>query len=80
MQKRLTLGEIAAIENLSGVSIDSLMDEGTPKGKALAALVFVAKKREDPDFTFDDALNTDMDEAMEIVNATMGDEDPKEAA
>lgn len=71
---KLTLGEVAAVESLSGVAIDEIADAGTPKGKALAALVFVMKKRANPDFTFEMALDTDMDEAMAIVNP---DEDPK---
>ena len=67
MDFKLTLGEVAAVENLSGVSIDSVAEAGTPKGKALAALVFVIKKRENPDFTFEDALNMDMEEALALI-------------
>ncbi|MFL0202114.1 hypothetical protein ACHFI2_16145, partial [Exiguobacterium acetylicum] len=57
---RLTLGEVAKIEQLSGFSISSLSDE-TPQGNFLAALVMVAKRRSgEPAFTFEDALNVPM--------------------
>lgn len=72
---KLTLGEIAAVENLAGVSIDSIGQDETPKGKAMAALVFITKKRDNPDFTFEDALNMDMDEALAIIS---DEEDPKD--
>lgn len=72
---KLTLGEIAAVENLSGVAIDAITEAGTPKGKALAALAFVVKKRENPDFTFEDALNMSMDDAMALIG---DDDDPKD--
>lgn len=72
---KLTLGEIAAVENLAGVSIDAIGQDETPKGKAMAALVFVTKKRDNPDFTFDDALNMDMDEALAIIS---DEDDPKD--
>lgn len=75
MAKQLTLGEIATVESLSGQPIDAIGDAEAPKGKYLAALAFVAKKRHNPDFTFDNALDLGMDEAMSIVNEVMGDED-----
>lgn len=73
---KLTLGEIAAVENLSGVAIDAIEDAGTPKGKALAALAFVIKKRENPDFTFENALDLDLEEAMALIGDN--DVDPKD--
>lgn len=51
----LTLDEIETIENITGVSIDSLADEGTPKGKNLKAIIYVMKKREDASFTIEQA-------------------------
>lgn len=65
---KLTLGEVAAVEDLSGISIDAIADTGTPKGRALAALVMVIKNRTNPEFTFNDALNMDMGEAAALVN------------
>lgn len=43
--KKLTLGEIATIEDLSGVSLDLMELDATPKGKMLAALLFVHRRR-----------------------------------
>lgn len=75
---RLTLGEMAKVEELSGQSLSALGDESMPKGKTLAALVFVMKKREEPLFTFEQALNLTADEAMEFLGlADDEDEDPK---
>ena len=51
----LTVGEVIEIEEISGLPIDELQKEGTPKGKVLLAMMFVVKKREDPDFTVDQA-------------------------
>lgn len=43
---KLTLGEIAKIEDLSGQSFMSLGEDGTPKGLLLAALAYTAKRRQ----------------------------------
>lgn len=72
--QRLTLGEVAKIEELSGQSISSIGDDNSPKGKTLAALAFVAKKREDPKFTWNDALGLELDEANKIIGLDDGDE------
>lgn len=65
----LTLGEISFIEDLSGMSISSIGDDAAPKGKALAALATVAKRRSgEPTFTFNQALALGMGE----VNALLG--------
>lgn len=64
---KLTLGEVATIEDLSGVAISSLSEE-TPQGKFLAALTMVAKRRSgEPTFTFNQALNTPMLDAQEFL-------------
>lgn len=47
----LTLGEVAKIEELSGQPLASLSDDQAPKGKLMAALAFVIKRRQDPKFT-----------------------------
>ncbi|AVR56160.1 tail assembly chaperone [Microbacterium phage Naby] len=60
---KLTLGEVAAIEDLSGVAI-SAVNEQTPQGKFLAALTMVAKRRSgEPAFTFNQALAMPMTDA-----------------
>lgn len=71
--KSLTLGEIDRIETLSNLSIDSLGEDGTPKGKMMAAMVFVIKRREElrnglpPRFTFADAQEMTTSEAYEVL-------------
>lgn len=63
----LTLGEVAAIEDLAGVSVDAMADDDRPKGRLLAAFIFVMKRREDPGFKFEDALNIPLSEANELL-------------
>ncbi|QGH78531.1 tail assembly chaperone [Microbacterium phage Kaijohn] len=64
---QLTLGEVAAIEDLSGVAIGSV-SESTPQGKFLAALYMVAKRRDgQPTFTFNAALQASMGEAQSFL-------------
>lgn len=53
----LTVAEIEVIEEIVGAPIDEAFGVGKPRGKALRALGFVVKKRENPDFTLEDAGN-----------------------
>lgn len=72
----LTLGEVATIEDLSGQSIAAIAQAETPKGKALAALVMVVKRRSgEPAFTWNQANALTLDEA----NAVLGFGDPEPA-
>lgn len=71
---RLTLGEVAKIEELSGQPISRLGEEDAPKGAVLAALAFVAKRRENPKFTWNDAQALTFDEANAILNLTSDDD------
>lgn len=82
----LTLGEVAAIEDLSGQSIGVLQDEERPKGKLLAALAYVTRKRqimaEGGDlsaWTFNDAMGLSIAEANELLGLN-ADEDAKPKA
>lgn len=73
----LTLGEVATIEDLSGFGIASL-NEGTPQGKFLAALVMVFKRRNgEPTFTFNQALAVPMLEAQTLLG--LDDTEPEAA-
>ena len=80
--QKLTLGEIAKVEELSGLSINEIGSQKAPQGKALAALVFVMKRRDDNKFTFADAMDLSMDEVTEILGLNdeddVADLDPKE--
>ncbi|QKY79140.1 tail assembly chaperone [Microbacterium phage Hernandez44] len=79
---QLTLGEVAAIEDLSGVAIGSV-SESTPQGKFLAALYMVAKRRDgQPTFTFNAALQASMGEAQSFLgfDAPDADDDAAESS
>lgn len=81
---KLTLGEIDKIESLAGISISQLGEDDTPKGKMLAALAFVAKRREQmaagqpPAFSWNDALDLTIDEANALVGLGDDEEDADE--
>jgi len=65
----LTVGEIEAVEELSGSSIDQLFSANGRKGKALRAIAYITKRRENPDFTWEDAGNL-------RINLTAPEENP----
>lgn len=71
----LTLDEVETIENLSGTPMDELMSKGKLKGKTLKAIIWIAKKRTDPNFAFEDAGKIKMSEALELFESVT--EDPK---
>lgn len=65
---KLTLGEVGTIERLSGLPINQLGDDNAPKGLLMAALAFVAKRREgDASFTWNDAQGLTLEEAGAII-------------
>ena len=66
----LKIREIEELEEISGMSVDSLDADDAPKGKLLRALAYIVKKRENPDFTLEDA--------GELVIKPVSDSDPKE--
>ncbi len=53
----LTIGEVIEIESITGVAMDAMQDPGEPKGRMLQAMAFISRRRTDPDFTLEDALN-----------------------
>lgn len=69
--EHLTLGEVAAIENLSGMSIKAMADDEAFMGKMMAAMAYVIKRRTSPDFKFEDALNLTMEQANEILGVVL---------
>lgn len=74
----LTLGEVAFIEDLSGLSIGAIADEDMPKCKAMAALATVLKRRSGfPEFKFNQALDLTMAEITELMGV---DEEEDDAA
>jgi hypothetical protein len=71
----LTLEEVELIENLTNTSIDEAFGNGKPKGKALAAFVWVVRKRNDPSYKMEDAKKLSLKEALAMIQ---GDEAKKE--
>lgn len=61
----LTLNEVEILEDLTGGSIDSMLEEGSPRGKTLKALAFIIMKRDNPDVTLEEAGNTQLSVVME---------------
>lgn len=76
-QQSLTMREVAEVERLSGLSMNQV-DESAPVGLYLAAVGTVLRKRVDPDFTFDQALDLTMPELLALNGEV--DEDPKAGA
>lgn len=70
----LTLGEIAQIEDIAGQSISVMADDAAPKAKLMAAMAYIARRREDPTYTLQQAEAMSMEE----FDALWSDEaDPK---
>ena len=53
----LTVAEIETIEEIIEAPVDEAFAAGKPRGKTLRAIGFVMKRRENPDFTLEDAGN-----------------------
>lgn len=64
---KLTLGEIAKVEELSGFGIGLIEDPATPKGKLFVALAYIIQKRNDPTYTLAKAEGLTLVEAEQIV-------------
>lgn len=71
---RMTLNEVEQIEMLAGRNIDSIMTDDAPRGRAFKAIIFIYKKRTDPNFTFEQAGELSLEEATALFG---GDDDPK---
>jgi hypothetical protein len=72
----LTLGEVAKIEELSGLSMSAIGDDDAPKGAVLAAFVFVIKRRTDREFTWNAANGVTLPEAMALMGGTPAEDEP----
>jgi hypothetical protein len=71
----LTLEEVELIENLTNSGIDEAFANGKPKGKALAAFVWVVLKRDNPNYKMEDAKKVSLKDALGMIK---GDETKKE--
>lgn len=80
---KLTLGEIAKVEDLADTSIADLGEDGRPQIKLLAGLVFVMKRREQMaqglpvTYTWNEALGLTNAEAEEFLGLNAPDDEPE---
>ncbi|MCA0347094.1 MAG: hypothetical protein LCH31_08750 [Actinobacteria bacterium] len=63
----LTLGEVSQLEELSGLSLTEIADEHAPKGKFMTALAFLARRRQDPSFTYSQAETLTLAEVQDVL-------------
>jgi len=70
----LTIAEVVLIEDKTGLPLDALGDADKPKGRMLQALAYIVKKREDPDFTWEQAGELKINTTSEPVPLVDGDE------
>jgi hypothetical protein len=66
----LTIAEMVEIEERTGLSIDSLGETGIPKGKVLQSMAYIIKRRENPEFTWEEAGALRINTSAEKVNPT----------
>ena len=71
----MTLNEIEQIEMLTGRNIDSIMGDDAPRGRAFKAIIFIYKKRTNPNFTFEQAGDLSLEEASALFGGES--ENPK---
>ncbi len=65
--QKLTLGEIARIEDIAEAPLSSLGDDNAPKGALLSALAFVMMRRENPKYTLEDAKQLTMADIEKLL-------------
>lgn len=66
----LELGDIEDFEELSGVPLASITRESGLPIKAVRALIYVLKRHDDPEYTFEDARHIKFHEMGDILNPT----------
>jgi hypothetical protein len=71
----LTLGEIARVEDISKMSIKRFSDPDAFVGRMTAALAYVVKRRSEPTFQFDQALNLTQREVNDLLDLDSDDDD-----
>ena len=70
----LTIAEVVEIEDLTGMPLDALGQTDKPKGRMLQALAYISKRRDNPDFTFEDAGALKITTTSSKPDPTDGDE------
>lgn len=71
----LTLGETGKIEELSNLPITAVADENAPKGKLLAAIIYVVRRRTDPKYTLEAAGRIPIGDAMRELGLVADDDE-----
>mgnify|MGYP001407333859 CR=1 FL=1 len=69
----LTIAEVVEIEERTGQPLDALGQDDKPKGKMLQALAYVVRRRENPDFTWEEAGALKITTSSEKVDPTEDD-------
>jgi hypothetical protein len=72
---RLTIGEAARVEEISGQSITDIADPAKPKARVMIGVAYVMRKRDDPKVKVSDIENLTLDELHTILSS--GDDEPK---
>lgn len=65
--EKLTLGEIEEMEMLLGMGIDKAFSDGNPKGRALRVFYYISKRRENPEYKFEDTEKVSQAEALAML-------------
>jgi len=83
-----TMKELAELESLSGLSLQAIGEDDSPKARLMIAMTYIAKRREDPSFKYAQAERMTLDEISAFLGMDLtedpedaeetGDEDPKE--
>ena len=60
----MTLDDIETIEQLTGTSIETIVGDKQPRGKVLKVLIWVMRKKTDPNFTMEQAGKIPFNEAI----------------
>ena len=70
----LTIAEVCEIEDRTGLPLDALGQADKPKGRMLQALAYIVKRREDPEFTWEQVGDLKISTSSEKVDPTDDDE------
>lgn len=65
--EELTLGEIEEIELLLNDSLENAFADGKPKGRALRVLYYVGKRKQDPNYKFEQTEKVTQKEALALL-------------
>lgn len=66
----LELWEIEEFEEKSGVALAQVVDASTLPFRAVAALCWIVKRRDDPDYSYEEARRLKLSQIVDILNPT----------